>query len=49
LGNIAIGDDVLIGANAVVHENVPQKSVVAAPQATVISGKGSESYIGNPV
>jgi len=49
LGGIEIGDDVLIGANAAVHENIPPNSVAAAPSAIVISGKGSEGYIGNPI
>lgn len=49
LGNITIGDDVLVGANAVVHFDVPAGSVVAAPSAQIISGNGSEGYIGNPV
>ena len=47
LGGITIGDDVLIGANAVVNFDVPNHAVVAAPFATVISDKGSEGYILN--
>ncbi len=47
LGNISIGDDALIGANAVVMTDVDAGSVVAAPLAQVISNRGSESYIGN--
>ncbi len=47
LGGISIGDDVLVGTNAIVTFNVPDKSVVAAPLATVISDKGSMDYIMN--
>ena len=47
LGGINIGDDVLIGANAMVTFDVPDKAVVAAPVASVISYKGSSDYILN--
>ncbi|RYZ36728.1 MAG: serine acetyltransferase [Sphingobacteriales bacterium] len=49
LGGISIGNDVLIGANAVVHFDVEDCSVVAAPSASVISKKGSSGYISNTV
>ncbi len=49
LGGITIGDDVLIGTNSVVHFNVPDGSVVAAPQSTIISSRGSQGYITNTV
>lgn len=49
LGGISIGDDVLIGANAVVNFNVPDNGVVAAPVATIISNKGSRDYVVNTV
>lgn len=46
LGGITIGNDVLIGANAVVTFDVPDNAVVASPLATIISyDKGSEGYI----
>lgn len=45
LGGINIGDDVLIGANALVTFDVSDFSVVSAPLATIISNKGSEGYI----
>lgn len=41
LGPIRIGDDVLIGANAVVTESVPDRAVVVGNPARVISLKGS--------
>lgn len=47
LGGIAIGDDALIGANAIVTFDVPNQSVVAAPVASIISSKGSADYILN--
>lgn len=45
LGGISIGNDVLIGANAVVNFDVPDNSVVAAPASGIISDKGSAGYI----
>lgn len=47
LGGINIGDDVLIGANALVTFDVPDRAVVAAPVASVVSDKGSFDYILN--
>ncbi len=47
LGGIKVGNDVLIGANAVVLEDVADHSVIAAPRAEVISQQGSGGYIGN--
>jgi serine O-acetyltransferase len=47
LGGINIGDDVLIGTNAIVTFDVAANSVVASPLATIISDKGSKGYIGN--
>jgi len=41
LGPIKIGDDVLIGANAVVTRSVPARAVVAGNPARVISMKGA--------
>jgi serine O-acetyltransferase len=45
LGGISVGDDVLIGTNAIVTFDVPDKSVVAAPLASIISHRGSQGYI----
>lgn len=47
LGGIIIGDDVLIGTNAVVMFDCPNESVVASPMASIISDKGSRDYIVN--
>ncbi|MFN9111186.1 MAG: serine O-acetyltransferase [Bacteroidota bacterium] len=47
LGGVTIGDDVLIGANAIVTFDVPSNSVVASPLASIISDKGSKEYIVN--
>lgn len=47
LGDITIGNDALIGANAIVTFDVPDNAVVAAPLASIISRKGSEGYIHN--
>jgi serine O-acetyltransferase len=45
LGGISIGNDALIGANAVVTFDVADKAVVAAPLASVISHQGATSYV----
>ena len=37
LGNIQVGDDVLIGANAVVLDNIPPNSVAVGIPAKIIS------------
>ncbi len=47
LGGITVGDDVLIGANAIVTFDVPSNSVVASPLASIVSNKGSKEYIVN--
>lgn len=47
LGGITIGDDVLIGTNAIVTFDVPDNAVIASPLATIISNKGSRNYINN--
>lgn len=46
LGGINIGNDVLIGTNAIVTFDVPDKAVVASPLASIVSDKGSEGYLG---
>jgi serine O-acetyltransferase len=45
LGGIQVGNDALIGANAVVTFDVPESAVVAAPKAEIISYKGSSGYV----
>lgn len=47
LGGITVGNDALIGTNAIVTFDVPDKAVVAAPLASIISNKGSSDYIMN--
>lgn len=44
-GQIEIGDDVAIGANAVVTKSVPDMAVVAGVPANVISFQGSFDFI----
>ncbi|WP_373691035.1 serine O-acetyltransferase [Endozoicomonas sp. ONNA2] len=48
IGDIKIGNHVLIGPNAVVTESVPDHGVVIGNPAQVISNKGSRKYIRNP-
>lgn len=45
LGNITIGDEVLIGTQSIVNFDVPNHAVVASPLASIISNKGSKDYI----
>jgi len=49
IGNICIGDNVAIGANAVVTNDVPNDAVVAGIPAKILSNKGSTDYILNKV
>lgn len=44
-GPITIGDDVMIGANAVVNSDVPDNAVVVGVPAKIVSYKGSSQYI----
>ncbi len=45
IGNIKIGNNVVIGANSVVDKDIPDNAVAAGIPAKVISFKGSEGYI----
>jgi serine O-acetyltransferase len=45
IGKIKIGDDVTIGANAVVTKNVPPKATVAGVPAQIINYSGSQDFI----
>jgi serine O-acetyltransferase len=48
LGPVNVGDDVLIGANAVVIDSVSSRAVVVGNPARVISGQGSFQLISYP-
>jgi serine O-acetyltransferase len=45
LGNIEIGDDVLVGANSVVNRSLPPRAVAFGVPAVVISAHGSFDYV----
>ena len=47
IGGITLGDDVAVGANAVVVASVPNRGVVAGIPARLISRKGSSDYVVN--
>jgi serine O-acetyltransferase len=47
IGGIRLGDDVAVGANAVVTQSVPDMGVVAGVPARTISAKGSFAYVVN--
>ncbi|MEO6550701.1 MAG: hypothetical protein ABIN94_22035 [Ferruginibacter sp.] len=44
-GPIVIGDDVAVGANAVINSSVPDKAVVVGIPGKVVSFNGSSDYI----
>lgn len=45
IGRIRIGNDAVVGANAVVTKDVPDSAVVGGIPAKVLSMRGSEGYI----
>ena len=47
VGGVKIGDNVAIGANAVVTKDIPDNAVVAGVPARVISYNGVEGYVNN--
>lgn len=49
IGNIHIGNNVAIGANAVVVTDVPDNACVAGVPARVVSMKGADGYINRKV
>lgn len=48
IGKIKIGDNVAVGANSVVTEDIPENAVVVGVPGKVISYKGAEGYLLNP-
>jgi serine O-acetyltransferase len=49
IGNIRIGDDCSVGANAVVTKDVPDRGVVGGVPAKLLSTAGSDGYINRQV
>lgn len=49
VGNIIIGENVAVGANAFVNTDVPSNAVVVGVPAKIVSFNGSEGYILNKV
>jgi serine O-acetyltransferase len=47
IGGIRLGNDVAVGANAVVVESVPDSGVVVGVPARLVSAKGSFEYVVN--
>jgi serine O-acetyltransferase len=45
IGRVVIGDDAVVGANAVVTKDVPPKAVVGGIPAKIISNEGSAGYV----
>lgn len=45
IGPVTVGDDVAIGANAVVFDAVPEMAVVAGNPARIVSMKGSGDFV----
>jgi serine O-acetyltransferase len=48
-GNLKIGNNVAVGANCVVTKDIPDNAVVVGIPGKIISYKGSEGYVSNPV
>ena len=48
LGPIRVGDDVMIGVNVVVAADVPDRAVLAAAPAIVLSHRGAFDYVRYP-
>ncbi len=49
VGNIKIGNGALIGPGAYVNFDVPENAVVMGNPGQIVSDKGNEGYIHNPV
>ena len=49
IGSVIIGNNVAIGANAVVTKDIPDNAVVVGIPARIISTKGSEGYVNRKV
>lgn len=47
MGGIKLGNDVAVGANAVVVESIPDSGVVVGAPAKLVSRKGSSDYVVN--
>jgi serine O-acetyltransferase len=45
IGRITIGNDVAIGANAVVTKNLPDNAVAVGVPAKIISYEGSKDFV----
>jgi len=45
IGNVHVGNDVAIGANCVVTQDIPDNSVVVGVPGKVISSEGSMGYV----
>jgi serine O-acetyltransferase len=48
LGDVVIGDDVLVGANSVVNRSLPPRAVAVGVPAKVVSRKGAFEYVDYP-
>jgi len=48
VGGITIGDNVVVGANAVVTKDIPDNAIVVGNPSKIISYKGSSNSVVNP-
>jgi serine O-acetyltransferase len=49
IGNVKIGNNVAVGANCVVTKDIPDNAVVVGVPGQVISYRGAEGYLLNPL
>lgn len=49
IGSIKVGNNVAIGANCVVVDDIPDNSVVVGVPGRVVSNKGIEDYVDNTI
>lgn len=49
VGAVRIGNNVAIGAGAVVTKDIPDNATVAGVPAKIISMKGSEGYVNSKI
>lgn len=47
VGRITIGDNVFIGANAYIYQDIPENAVVGAMSGKILTYNGTKGYFGH--